>query len=1733
MKRIILILATMMAVQTGFGQFFSESFDSSSWPTGWTHEDFTIYNSSFAGGSAYEARLKYDVDDPNVSHITTPAIDTSGKTTLTLTWKQKADYYDGHGTNFVIKVQTSTDGTSFSDVWSQTVTEDEVAEKNVSLDASDGVGNSTFYIRWLYYSIDGNAFSYWNIDDITLIAPNDADTEVYDTGSQPAATTISSLLDSSGEAVDVFKMTIEDQGSGDGLATKVTNIRIKPHTTNTADWTDNIQGFVIDDGTNYITPASVNITDTYIDFAFNSGDLDVADGTSVDLNFAVYLNTSNIEDGKVLSFMVDADDHGFTADSSGSTFAASFMLDDFNSNDFTIAVEATELQFIQQPSNVDGGDTMTPAITVAYTDENGNVDVDYDSLGETAGLSATGATLSSSTNLRGTPINGIMTFNDIVFVTAGTGVTLTVTDDGYITNTTITSNTFDVTGAPEILIEGNATEIVDGDTTPDTTDDTDFGDVDYNSGDATHTFTIKNTGNVNLELTDASPYITMTGDTGDFSLTANPTTPIAANGSTTFDITFDPTTYGTRTVTISIANNDSDENPYTFDIQGNGTSTDEVDWGNLQSPETGNIRNGDTFDVYAQVYEPGVTEDADNSSDGITVWIGYSSVDNDPTNSANDADWTWVVASYNVDANDNDEYKAEIGSSLAGGTYYYASRFQLNGGPYKYGGYSGGFWDHTFADNTGNKSGQLTIDVVDWCNLENPHHGSQILGAAVYNVNARIYEEDLTTNSGEQSIIHCWIGISTTDASSVSDFTGAGWTWIAATYDGEDGNDDKYYADIMSSISTAGTYYYVTRFQINSGPYSYGGTNSNGLGGGDFWDGSNYVSGTLTALEPQEIDIKGNGISITNGSSSPTTADATDFANVRVDGSTRSHTFTIFNYGDADLNLSGSPVVNISGTNASDFTVTTAASTPVAGDSSTTFIIEFDPSDYGTRTATVSIDNNDSDENPYTFDIQGTGVDYTDCTGVAYIQDYESSPASPELTYTQTTYPDKSSNISASLYPSGEDYFVSGSDAIYINNHEGTISFNTIDTRNFNDITFSIRVASFSGTSGNGADLGDHVEILVSTDDGANWSEEVEVTGNTNAKWSFNTGTGIAKIAYDGDNSKTTFTPAGGGYRTTDGYSTMTITDLPSVEKLKIKIFLKNNSDNEYWILDDAKLTMTKSTTWDGAVWSDSAPTSLVKAIIDGDYATATNGGNISTCACQINSGNTLTVGAGEYLLVESDITNEGTIVVEHEGSLIQHNDLATIDGAGTYQIQKTTTSYNEYDYTYWSSPVDNETIGSVFAANPADYIFTLNPANFDDSSPADGWDDDTNEWIAASGATTMTPGVGYIAMGEGADFPVDMGNLDPATTQSVVFDGGKVNNGTITVSVVDDANLTDAFTNQNLIGNPYPSGIDADKFIAANTDLEGTLYFWTHNTAIAGNAGPEAYDYTNDDYATYVSGTGSAASSGGVVPTGVIASGQGFLANINNGGGTITFNNAMRVTTQSNTFFRRADNTEEKDRFWLNMTGDEGVFRQLLIGFFDEATEGHDKNYDGKRLYNSGYFDFYSILNNQRYAIQGFPSFTEDRIIPLGVEIPQTGLLKISIDHLEGLFTNQTIYLKDYVTGALHNLSQSDYEFDADETGVFENRFELRFTNDTLGIDDDILSAIAVYPNPSTGIFTISLQADTKINIEVFDSIGREVLNKTNTHNHQIDLTDYSKGIYFVKISIEGKQLVKKIVLK
>jgi hypothetical protein len=121
-----------------------------------------------------------------------------------------------------------------------------------------------------------------------------------------------------------------------------------------------------------------------------------------------------------------------------------------------------------------------------------------------------------------------------------------------------------------------------------------------------------------------------------------------------------------------------------------------------------------------------------------------------------------------------------------------------------------------------------------------------------------------------------------------------------------------------------------------------------------------------------EIAVRGNGVEIASGDTTPTTADFTEF------GSTTSNvpvtrTFTITNSGSAALNLTGTPRIQISGANTADFVVAQPAGSSIPAGQSATFQITFTPQGNNLRTATIVIHSSDSDEGNYRFAIQGTG----------------------------------------------------------------------------------------------------------------------------------------------------------------------------------------------------------------------------------------------------------------------------------------------------------------------------------------------------------------------------------------------------------------------------------------------------------------------------------------------------------------------------------------------------------------------------------------------------------------------------------------------------------------------------------------------------------------------------------------------------------------------------------------
>jgi hypothetical protein len=125
---------------------------------------------------------------------------------------------------------------------------------------------------------------------------------------------------------------------------------------------------------------------------------------------------------------------------------------------------------------------------------------------------------------------------------------------------------------------------------------------------------------------------------------------------------------------------------------------------------------------------------------------------------------------------------------------------------------------------------------------------------------------------------------------------------------------------------------------------------------------------TINSISPN-INVQGNSTTIADGDATPSLADHTNFSSVAT-GTGFTRTFTIQNTGTAALSITGT---SVTGTNASEFVVTTAPASSVAAAGSTTFVVTFTPTAPGTRTATINIASNDCDEAAYDFAVQGTG----------------------------------------------------------------------------------------------------------------------------------------------------------------------------------------------------------------------------------------------------------------------------------------------------------------------------------------------------------------------------------------------------------------------------------------------------------------------------------------------------------------------------------------------------------------------------------------------------------------------------------------------------------------------------------------------------------------------------------------------------------------------------------------
>jgi len=545
---------------------------------------------------------------------------------------------------------------------------------------------------------------------------------------------------------------------------------------------------------------------------------------------------------------------------------------------------------------------------------------------------------------------------------------------------------------------------------------------------------------------------------------------------------------------------------------------------------------------------------------------------------------------------------------------------------------------------------------------------------------------------------------------------------------------------------------------------------------------------------------------------------------------------------------------------------------------------------------------------------------------------------------------------------------------------------------------------------------------------------------------------------------------------------------------------------------------------WENGAWTNGVPSITDIVIIRDNYSTTLQAASINSNSLVIDVGYTLTIGDGDYLQTQNNITVNGNLIVEHQGSVVQINDLALTTNNGNIQVEKTMSSFNDgTDFSIFGSPMTGETRDGTYANNnvvmnhitsnyiPNTDVETLDPIaqNFAD--------DNGDNWQFFSGSEAIIPGAGYL-----------VGGITGGGTFTNTYTQGTLNNGSITYNTIYNGTQN---ASPNIISNPYASAIDADLLITNNAVID-EVYFWEHLTAPTNTyPGYRSENWSMGDISMYNLSGGVVAANGGSIPSQYISSGQGFAIKANVAG-TITFNNAMRVTG-NNTGYR--NNNETINKFYLKVKNQAYHLKSTtLITFTPEATNGIDASYDAKRLATP--ISIYSTVANQELAIQGRSAFNQDQIIPVGFRtlVEELQEYTISLGLIEGLeITNTTIYLQDNVLNTIINLSETDYNFTS-ENGNFSNRFLISFREENLGLNEESINPISIYPNPVTNQLTIS-SISTISKVSIIDVSGRVIrtINTNKVSTLTIDLSQLSAATYFIKVQNQQGNSTKKILKK
>jgi len=558
----------------------------------------------------------------------------------------------------------------------------------------------------------------------------------------------------------------------------------------------------------------------------------------------------------------------------------------------------------------------------------------------------------------------------------------------------------------------------------------------------------------------------------------------------------------------------------------------------------------------------------------------------------------------------------------------------------------------------------------------------------------------------------------------------------------------------------------------------------------------------------------------------------------------------------------------------------------------------------------------------------------------------------------------------------------------------------------------------------------------------------------------------------------------------------------------------------------------------------------------------------------------------GQILEVTHYLKLDGIIDLVGESQLLQGEGSILEEASKGYLEKDQQGTKSSFNYNYWTSIVSpqggannsNYNIAGILlngtdSNNPLPISFVGGPYGADNAAVNTsiywlwrfhGIANDYASWIYLGSN-------GMLQTGEAFTMKGTSGTAAISERQNYVF-RGKPNNG-----IIKNLNING---NENyLIGNPYPSAMDANEFLKDNLSssqvngarnskniFNGALYFWDHFAGsthvlreyIGGyavyNLSGGAPAISNDERILDNNATGTK------TPKQYIPVGQGFFVNTDlvnpDGpvlpqGGPIVMKNSQRIGVKEGglSTFLSPEKLKEKlqldarSKIRITFNSPKGYHRQLLVTADENTTNQFDLGYDAPMI-EDNIEDMYWVQGKNMLVIQGVPNFNLDQELPLGIKLKEQGAFSIQIDTLENEPRSEfNVYLLDVLKDSIHNLKEFPY-LETAEAGITNDRFKIIFYKEeppitgTDEVDEDIDEQIDLSVRHGYQLHEIQILNSQLIPISelyLFDLNGKliQVFKNIETEKEvRLKLKNFSAGVYIIKLISNDRTITRKIII-